>query len=141
MKFIVAADEAGPTPDAAARILRDRGHAVALLGAPAGEVARWADIAHAAAGAVAAGEADQAVLFCWTGTGVSIAANKVPGIRAALCADAPTAAGARRWNDANVLCLSLRATTPALVAEIIDAWLSADVDEEERDQISRIERR
>lgn len=139
MKFIVASDEAGPAPEAAVRTLRDRGHKVDVRRVPAGAQARWADIARDAAGAVAGGEADQAVLFCWTGTGVSIAANKVRGIRAALCADAATAAGARRWNDANVLCLSLRATTPALVEEIIDAWLTADVDEGERDQISRVE--
>lgn len=122
------------------RALRDRGHAVEVRGVLAGAGARWADIAHDVASAVAAGDADQAVLFCWTGTGVSIAANKVRGIRAALCADAPTAAGARRWNDANVLCLSLRTATPALVEEIIDAWLSAGVDESERDQINRVER-
>lgn len=139
MRFIVAADEAGAAPDAAAAILRERGHDVAVRGAPAGEATRWADIARGAAAAVAVGDADQAVLFCWTGTGVSIAANKIPGIRAALCADAETAAGARRWNDANVLCMSLRTATQALVREIIDAWLSAEVDEDERDQISRVE--
>jgi ribose 5-phosphate isomerase B len=73
---------------------------------------------------VADGVAEQAIVACWTGTGASIAANKVPGIRAALCADAPTAAGARRWNDANVLALSLRATSEAQLEEILDAWLS-----------------
>ncbi len=70
---------------------------------------------------MAAGEAGYGVLCCWTGTGVSIAANKVPGVRAALCADAATAAGAREWNDANVLCMSLRATTPAIAAEMLAA--------------------
>jgi ribose 5-phosphate isomerase B len=74
---------------------------------------------------VATGRADQAIVCCWTGTGASIAANKVPGIRAALCADAETAAGARRWNDANVLALSLRTTSEALLGEILDAWLAA----------------
>jgi ribose 5-phosphate isomerase B len=88
---------------------------------------------------VASGEADQGVLFCWTGTGVSMTANKTPGIRAALCGDAETARGARAWNDANVLCMSLRTTTPTIAREIIDAWLSAEVDPSERAQIDRIE--
>lgn len=73
---------------------------------------------------VARGGAEYGVLCCWTGTGVSIAANKVAGIRAALCADAPTAAGAREWNDANVLCMSLRATSPAVAAEMLEAWFA-----------------
>jgi ribose 5-phosphate isomerase B len=71
---------------------------------------------------VAEGRADQGVVCCWTGTGASIAATKVPGIRAALCGDAETASGARRWNDANVLALSLRTTSEALLSEILDAW-------------------
>jgi ribose 5-phosphate isomerase B len=73
---------------------------------------------------VAAGEADFGILCCWTGTGVSIAANKVPGARAALCADPETARGPREWNDANVLCLSLRSTTPAIAQEMLAAWFT-----------------
>ena len=71
-----------------------------------------------------AGRAEEGILFCWTGTGVSIAANKVPGIRAALCGDAETARGARLWNNANVLCLSMRATSEVIAREILDAWFS-----------------
>src|SRR5690349_19784142 len=82
----------------------------------------WAWGSEAAARDVADGRAEQAVVCCWTGTGASIAANKVPGIRAALCLDAATAAGARRWNDANVLALSLRMTSEAVLGEILDAW-------------------
>ncbi len=82
----------------------------------------WARVAAARDGA--AGRADQAVVCCWTGTGASIAANKVAGIRAALCTDAATAEGARRWNDANVLALSLRVTSPAMLTEILDAWFA-----------------
>jgi ribose 5-phosphate isomerase B len=74
---------------------------------------------------VAEGRADQAVVCCWTGTGASIAANKVPGVRAALCGDAKTAEGARTWNDANVLALSLRATSEAELTEILDAWFAS----------------
>ena len=84
----------------------------------------WAWCAEAAARDVADGRAEQAVVCCWTGTGASIAANKVDGVRAALCADAQTADGARRWNDANVLALSLRTTSEAQLVEILDAWFA-----------------
>src|SRR5438045_8444682 len=83
----------------------------------------WADVARAVGERVASGAADQGVLFCWTGTGTSIAANKVPGIRAALCHDAETARGARKWNDANVLVMSLRSKPEAVARAIGDAWL------------------
>jgi ribose 5-phosphate isomerase B len=93
----------------------------------------WAWASARAAADVAAGRAEQAVVACWTGTGASIAANKVPGIRAALCVDAQTAAGARRWNDANVLALSLRLTSEAELGEILDAWLTASASQEVSD--------
>src|SRR5947207_1432873 len=106
--------------------LRRRGHEPILHGAYAeGERDDWAWASESAARDVAEGRAEQAIVACWTGTGASIAANKVPGIRAALCADAPTAEGARKWNDANVLALSLRATSQAELAEILDAWFAA----------------
>jgi ribose 5-phosphate isomerase B len=82
---------------------------------------------------VSEGAAEQAIVACWTGTGASIAANKVPGIRAALCGDGPTAAGARRFNDANVLALSLRSTSEAELAEILDAWLGASASDDVAD--------
>jgi ribose 5-phosphate isomerase B len=121
--------------------LRDAGHDVALCGPLAGAESGWADVARDVAESVASGAADQGVLFCWTGTGVSIAANKVAGVRAALCGDAETARGARAWNDANVLCLSLRTTTPILAREIIEAWMAASPDGTETEQIARIEPR
>ena len=112
MRISVAADERTGVADAVVEELRRRGHEPVPHGALAeGERADWAWCSEAAARDVAEGRAEQAVVCCWTGTGASIAANKVPGIRAALCADATTAAGARRWNDANVLALSLRATS------------------------------
>jgi ribose 5-phosphate isomerase B len=107
-----------------ARELERRGHSVAKFGAPAGKTEPWARTALAVAESVARGEFDSAVVCCWTGTGVSIAANKVPGVRAALCGDAATARGARKWNDANVLALSLRATAPEVAREILDAWFA-----------------
>ncbi len=108
----------------------------------AGDDPQWAACSEAAAREVAAGNADQAVVCCWTGTGASIAANKVPGVRAALCTDAYTADGARRWNDANVLALSLRLTSEPLLGEILDAWFAAEAstDAEDRENVSRVKR-
>jgi ribose 5-phosphate isomerase B len=100
----------------------------------AGERDDWAWASEAAARDVADGRADQGIVCCWTGTGASIAANKVAGVRAALCADAETARGARRWNDANVLALSLRTTSPALLEEILDGWFEAGPSDEADDQ-------
>src|ERR671928_628038 len=127
MKIAVAADERTGVADAVVDELRRRGHEPLVHGALAdGERDDWAWASEAAARAVADGRAEQAVVCCWTGTGASIAANKVPGARAALCGDAATAAGARRWNDANVLALSLRTTSEAVLGEILDAWFAAE---------------
>ena len=127
MKIAVSSDEVTGVAQAVGKRLRDRGHEVMPHGALApGERAGWAWASETAARAVADGAADQAVVCCWTGTGASIAANKVPGVRAALCADAATAAGARRWNDANVLALSLRTLSEAMLDEILDAWFAAE---------------
>jgi ribose 5-phosphate isomerase B len=126
MRIAVAADERTGVADAVVEELRRRGHEPLLHGALAeSERDDWAWASEAAARDVTDGRAEQAVVCCWTGTGASIAANKVPGIRAALCGDAETARGARRWNDANVLALSLRATSPALLEEILDGWFEA----------------
>jgi ribose 5-phosphate isomerase B len=123
MRIAVASDERTGVAEAVVEELEARGHEPVLHGALAnGEKDEWAWASEAAARDVAEGRADQAVVCCWTGTGASIAANKVPGIRAALCSDATTADGARRWNDANVLALSLRLTSEAQLAEILDAW-------------------
>ena len=121
----MSADERTGVADAVVAALRERGHELLLHGArePA-ERPDWAWASEAAARDVAEGRADQAVVCCWTGTGASIAANKVPGVRAALCTDAATAQGARRWNDANALALSLRLTSEATLAEILDAWFA-----------------
>jgi ribose 5-phosphate isomerase B len=126
MRIAVAADERTGVAEAVLEELRARGHEPVAHGALAdGERADWAWASERAARAVAAGSADQAVVCCWTGTGASIAANKVRGVRAALCTDAATADGARRWNDANVLALSLRSTSRAELTEILDAWFAA----------------
>src|SRR3954447_14856711 len=123
MRVSVASDERTGVAEAVVEELRKRGHEPVLHGALAdGERDDWAWASEAAARDVVEGAADQAVVCCWTGTGASIAANKVPGVRAALCGDAETARGARKWNDANVLALSLRSTSEALLEEILDAW-------------------
>jgi ribose 5-phosphate isomerase B len=135
MRISIAADERTGVAEAVVEQLRRRGHDPLLHGAlNDDERDDWAWASEAAARDVAEGRADQAVVCCWTGTGASIAANKVPGVRAALCADAETARGARKWNDANALALSLRTTSDALLAEILDAWLEGGPSEEEDDR-------
>jgi ribose 5-phosphate isomerase B len=123
VRISIAADERAGVAEAVVDELRRRGHEPIVHGAlKEGDRADWAWASEAAARDVADGRADQGIVCCWTGTGASIAANKVPGVRAALCADAETARGARRWNDANVLALSLRTTSDALLEEILDGW-------------------
>jgi ribose 5-phosphate isomerase B len=125
MRIAVAADERVGIAEGLIASLRGRGHEVLAHGALAeGERTDWAWAAEAAARDVMQGRAEQAIVCCWTGTGASIAANKVRGVRAALCADGATATGARRWNDANVLALSLRTTSEAVLEEILDAWFA-----------------
>src|SRR5687767_7575516 len=114
--------------------LEGKGHQVEVLanGDP------WPDVGRLVGEAVAEGKADRGIVCCWTGTGVSMAANKVAGVRAALCTDAETARGARRWNDANVLAFGLRLTSPEVARELVDAFLATDPDEDEREQIARV---
>ncbi len=138
MKLVLGSDERTHVTDFVVDELRRRGHRVELAGPPAGEDLQWTDVAENVGRQVAAGEAEQGVLFCWTGTGVAMAANKVPGVRAALCGDAQTARGARRWNDANVLCLSLRATSEVIAKEILDAWFEAQPDPSEAENIEKV---
>ncbi|KOU22441.1 RpiB/LacA/LacB family sugar-phosphate isomerase [Streptomyces sp. WM6368] len=143
MRISVSSDMDEPVARALLGQLRDRGHEVMTYGAlSTGDDPQWASCSEAAAREVAAGNADQAVVCCWTGTGASIAANKVPGVRAALCTDAYTADGARRWNDANVLALSLRLTSEPLLKEILDAWFAAEAsaDAEDRENVARVNR-
>ncbi|MFY9487800.1 MAG: RpiB/LacA/LacB family sugar-phosphate isomerase [Solirubrobacterales bacterium] len=134
MRIAVASDmNTGLTEQLLAE-LQLRGHTVERYGALAeGDRPDWAWASEAAARAVSTGDAQQAVICCWTGTGASIAANKVDGVRAALCADAVTADGARKWNDANVLALSLRTTSEAELSEILDAWFAGSPSDDPSD--------
>lgn len=141
MKIAVGSDERNETTDAVVDELRGRGIDVDLHGPLCDEDKQWAEISENVARRVASGDADRGIVFCWTGTGCSIAANKVDGVRAALCPDAETARGARRWNDANVLAMSLRLTTPILAKEIVGAFLETeDVDPTELDNIEHLAR-
>jgi ribose 5-phosphate isomerase B len=135
-------DDATELTAALLRTLAERGYEVARFGAVLDGNTDWPAIARSVGEAVAGGRAAFGIVCCWTGTGVSIAANKVPGVRAALCGDAVTAAGARRWNDANVLALSLRATPIPVALEILDAFVSSAPSEEPTDRaaIASIER-
>jgi ribose 5-phosphate isomerase B len=134
MRIAVSSDEVTGVAENVVRELERRGHEPIAHGAlAAGERDDWAWASEAAARDVAEGRADQAVVCCWTGTGASIAANKVDGVRAALCGDAETARGARRWNDANVLALSLRATSAPLLEEILDAWFDGEPSDDDSD--------
>jgi ribose 5-phosphate isomerase B len=127
VRIAVASDEPYPVHAAVVAALEKRGCEVVPMGSlKTGADGAWAEIAEEAARAVADGTVDEAVVCCWTGTGASMASNKVPGIRAALCVDAQTAAGARIWNHANVLCLSNRLLTADLAEEIVAAWLETD---------------
>lgn len=126
MRIALGSDEATELTAALERALRERGHEVVLFGvlASAADDA-WCNVGRAVGEAVARRDCDYGVVCCWTGTGVSIAANKVPGVRAALCNDRETAEGARIWNDANVLALSLRSTSIPLADAMLDAWFAA----------------
>lgn len=146
MKLAVGSDEQTHLTDSMVQLLREAGHELVLVGPLKGEKQYWPYVAQSVAEQVASGDADQGILFCWTGTGVSLAANKVQGIRAALCRDAETARGARLWNNANVLCLSLRATSEVIAREILDAWFGTEYKPNEEDdaclsQVAEIERR
>ncbi|WP_374687539.1 RpiB/LacA/LacB family sugar-phosphate isomerase [Promineifilum sp.] len=150
MRITIGSDERTHLTDAVIAELIRRGHQVTPIGplAEPAEPLLWPAVARRVAEAVAAGAAasgaDEGILFCWTGTGVSLAANKVPGIRAALCDDAETARGARLWNNANVLCLSLRRLSEVVAQEILDAWFATayqpnPTDDEALAQVDAIE--
>lgn len=139
MRIALASDEPYPVHATVTRLLEERGHSVVRFGAVAtGAEAPWPEVAEAAALAVASGDCDEGVLFCWSGTGIAMAANKVGGIRAALCADPGAAAAARVWNHANVLCLSNRTLSDDMAREILAAWLDTPPDPRGADGVARL---
>jgi ribose 5-phosphate isomerase B len=134
VRIAFGTDERTEITDRIKQGLADRGHDVVVVG----EGDPWPDVGRRVGEAVAGGRAERGVVCCWTGTGVSIAANKVPGVRAALCTDPETAAGARRWNDANVLALGLRLTSAALADEMVAAFLATDAEADEAANIAKL---
>jgi ribose 5-phosphate isomerase B len=135
MRVAFGTDESTPLTAAIKARLAEMGHDVV----PVAEDEVWTDVGRRVGEAVAGGQADRGVVCCFTGTGVSITANKVPGVRAALCTDAETARGARRWNDANVLALGLRLTSPDVAGEMLEAFLSTEPDADELATIRTID--
>lgn len=140
MRIVVGSDERTSLTDFVVEDIERRGHEAILSGPLTGEELEWADAGRAVGEAVASGRAKMGIGFCWTGTGFSIAANKIPGIRAALCTDAETARGARRWNDANVLVMSLRLTSEEIAREMLDAWFTQEPEADQAEQIARATR-
>jgi ribose 5-phosphate isomerase B len=141
MRIAVSTDEHTHLVDYLVTELKNRGHEVIYHGPAAGEHSKdWPEVTLEAVRELTAGKAEEAIVMCWTGTGCSIVANKVPGIRAALCPDAETARGARIWNHANVLALSLRATSEPIVKEILDQWFATPFSEDDwnKQQIDRV---
>ena len=135
MKIAVGSDMKMHVAQVVIDDLKKRGHEVELFGALKTEKTEpWPSVGFDVGNAVSGGSAEQGILFCWTGTGVSIAANKVKGIRAALCNDSGTAEGARKWNDANVLVMSLRVVSEVIAGEILEAWFNASPSEDEDDK-------
>jgi ribose 5-phosphate isomerase B len=134
MRIAFGSDESTALTDAVRADLESRGHTVVAV-----DGGEWAAVGRAVGEAVATRAAESGVLFCWTGTGASIAANKVAGVRAALCTDAATAAGARQWNDANVLVMGLRLTSAEVAREMLDAWFATGPDPGEAANIARLE--
>jgi ribose 5-phosphate isomerase B len=144
MKIAIGSDERTHLTDTVIQEVKNRDHDIILYGPLIDNEEYWPRVAQQVAESVAAGSVTEGILFCWTGTGVSLAANKVPGIRAALCVDAETARGARLWNDANVLCLSLRGTPEEIAKEILEAWFGTqyrpnDIDDKCLGQLKEIE--
>jgi ribose 5-phosphate isomerase B len=135
MRIAFGTDERTSLTDALKELVESKGHELVVVG----EGDPWPTVGRRVAEAVASQDVDRGVVCCWTGTGVSMAANKVDGARAALCTDAETARGARRWNDANVLALGLRLTTPQLAEEMLDAFFDTEVDRDELDNVRRLD--
>jgi ribose 5-phosphate isomerase B len=134
MRIAFGTDERTELTDHVKARLEETGHEVLVVG----EDIAWPDVGRGVGEAVAEGRAERGVVCCWTGTGVSIAANKVTGVRAALCTDEATAAGARKWNDANVLAFGLRLTSPTVADEMLDAFLTTEADESEAPNYDRL---
>lgn len=139
MRIALCSDEPYPVNEVARELIEARGHSVVAFGSiKSGQEQPWAEVAEQAALAIAAGDCDEGVFFCWSGTGIAMAANKVAGIRAALCSDPGAARAARVWNHANVLCLSNRTLSTDMAREMLDAWFDTEPGDEGSEGVSRL---
>lgn len=139
MRVAFCSDEPYPVHAVIREELERRGHTVIAFGAIAsGQTEPWAEVAEAAADAVALGACDEGIFLCWSGTGICMAANKVAGIRAALCTDAKTAEAARVWNHANVLCLSNRLLSQDLAREVLERWFNTAPGKQGADGVEKL---
>lgn len=147
MRIAIGADHAGwPLKEEIVRHLRERGHEVSDLGTHSADPVDYPDYAGAVGEAVRSGQAERGVLVCGSGAGACVAANKIPGVRAAVCHDTYTAHQAVEHDDVNVLCLGSRVLGPALAREVVDAWAQARFTGDERhrrrlDKVEAIERK
>ena len=140
MRIALCSDEPYPVNELVRSLCEARGHNVVPFGSVAsGSEAPWAEVAEQAALSVAGGECDEGIFFCWSGTGISMAANKVAGVRAALCADPGAARAARIWNHANVLCLSNRTLSTDMAKEIVQAWFETEAGSQGEDGVRRLQ--
>ena len=140
MRITVGSDGRTPLTDAIVAWLEEQGHQIELLGPLADHPLDWPEVGEQVAQRVVSGLSEEGVVCCWTGTGVAMAANKVPGMRAALCLDAETARGARRWDHANLLVLSLRSTSIPIAQEILEAWFATPPDPAEAHTVAKLTR-
>lgn len=138
MKIVISSDEKTPLNDAVVAYVTSLGHEVVLFGDLVEKNGKWVDISQGAGQLVADGQVDQGILFCWSGTGACMAANKVPGVRAALCWTPEIAQLARKWDDANVLVMANVNTSTETAKQMIDVWLSTDFDEEGLNQVHKL---
>ena len=135
MRVVFGADDENETTRAVTGYLAEAGHEVVLVT----DLTAWPAIGAAVGKAVADGTVDLGVVMCWTGTGTAIAANKVPGVRAALAWEPWIARGARLWNDANVLAMSLKRLAPDVAVEVARAFLdTTEPDPEEAANVARL---
>ncbi len=139
MKLVVASDEKTPLNEYVINYLKSLGHELLVKGDLDKPNGKWADISIESAKLVTSGEVDQAVIFCWSGTGACMAANKVKGARAALCVSTEIAAIARKWNDANILVMGNSNTSNENAKGIIDTWFVTPFDEEGLNQAHKLD--
>jgi len=141
MKIIFGSDEKTSLTDFINKWLKDNGHKVEMVGHLVNEEKkwRWVDVGREVGDRVAKKEFNFGVVCCWSGTGVCMAANRLPGARAALCWDAETAKLARKWDNANILCLSIRFTSETVAKEILEAWFNAKFDEEKLNEAHKLD--